>query len=171
MNPESLERKIENAPTPGLPARVKEWLRRYGLAEVIGTAAAYACFFLGQELTDNDIIAAYAGTMGENLGFYGTMVVREVNAGVKKARVDGKSYGLVDALKTASKLAAEFGPAEVLDSLVVRPTTMGFGSRIFGKELGVGIGKAAADVSFYVPTIISYELEKYFSRRGVPSDS
>lgn len=162
MTQENLEEKLVVDYKP--KHKVVEWLYRYGPAEMIGTTTAYIGFFSIQKLTDNDIAAAYAGTMGENIGYYGTMIVREITHDLKAAKKEGRKYGLFEVMKTASKLFIEFGPAEVLDSLIIRPASMGFGSKLLGKGVGVLVGKVAADISFYIPTIFSYELRKYFSK-------
>ncbi|MBI5066432.1 hypothetical protein HZA97_09445 [Candidatus Woesearchaeota archaeon] len=142
--------------------KIKEWLTRYGLAEIIGTIFAYAGFFLVQILTNNIIVSAYAGAIGENIGFYGTILIREVINDLKITGMKRKKYGLIESLKTATKLCTEFGPAEILDSLVIRPASMGFGANLLGRKIGVMVGKLIADIIFYIPTIVSYELRKHF---------
>ncbi len=140
--------------------KIKEWLNRYGFAEIIGTASAYAGFFLVQSLTNNIILSAYAAAMGENIGFYGTILAREVISDIKRTRGKEKKYGLIESLKIATKLCTEFGPAEILDSLIIRPVSMGFGANLLGGKIGVIAGKLLADIIFYIPTIVSYELRK-----------
>lgn len=39
---------------------------------------------------------------------------------------------------------------------------MGIGSRVLGREAGVLAGKLAADVTFYIPAILSYEARKRY---------
>lgn len=57
----------------------------------------------------------------------------------------------------------EFGVAEYFDSFVMRPTMMYLMPRITGNlTLGLILGKFTADVTFYVPTIIFYELRKKY---------
>jgi hypothetical protein len=57
-------------------------------------------------------------------------------------------------------LALEFGPAEALDSLLLRPALMYAGVSMIPSLTAVGIvfGQVAADIVFYAPTIVSYEL-------------
>jgi hypothetical protein len=56
-------------------------------------------------------------------------------------------------------LAIEFGPAELLDSLLMRPIALTIGLTVMDSPiLGALLGKLAADIVFYVPTIVSYEL-------------
>lgn len=166
MDKENLENAVEDIPKNSRFAKIKAWLYRYGPAEIIGTAAAYTSFFLAKDMTDSNIAAAYAGTIGENIGFYGTMISREIFYDVKEAKNKKRNYGLYNAVETAVKIFSEFGAAEVLDSLIIRPTALGLGSKILGKEIGVIAGKIAADIIFYVPTGISYKLRKYFSARN-----
>ncbi|MBT6336160.1 AAA family ATPase [Candidatus Woesearchaeota archaeon] len=161
-----LKNKTSVNTKPTKRAKVKEWVKRYGLAEVIGTATAYAGFFLGQEITDNDIVAAYAGAMGENIGFYGTIITKEVIDDIKKAKSEERKYGVIGALKTAGKLLSEFGPAEILDSVILRPAGMGLCAKYLGREIGVFVGKIAADLGFYAVAISSYELRKRFTRNN-----
>lgn len=141
-----------------------EWLERYGVAEVAGLCTAIAGSFAARALTGNEIAAAYGGAMGENLGYYGVIIGREVMRDRRAARDLGRRYGLTGAARTARNLVFEFGIAEILDSTLVRPLAMGLGARFFGRTLGVVIGKLAADVTFYVPVICAYELRRYLAR-------
>jgi hypothetical protein len=130
-------------------SRVTRWLRRYLPAELIGTPAALLCAWLAVTLTGSSAAAAVAATWGENLGFYGMMLGREL------ARRGG-ARTLPAAL---CALALEFGPAEALDSLVLRPALIYAGMELApNATLGIIAGKLAADLVFYMPTIISYEL-------------
>lgn len=58
----------------------------------------------------------------------------------------------------------EFGPAESMDSFLVRPAAMYFFPKLLGNiALGLLAGKLAADILYYIPTIMGYELrKKYF---------
>jgi len=141
-----------------------EWLVRYGVAEVAGLCTAIAGSFAARALTGSEIAAAYGGAMGENLGYYGVMIGREVMHDRHAAHEADRHYGVPGAARTARNLVFEFGIAEVLDSTVLRPLAMGLGVRFFGRSLGVVVGKLAADVTFYVPVICAYELRRYLGR-------
>ena len=57
------------------------------------------------------------------------------------------------------ELVLEFGTAEALDSLFLRPALMYAGVALApNTAIGIAAGKLTANVIFYVPTIISYEL-------------
>jgi hypothetical protein len=129
-------------------ARPLMWLRRYLPAELVCTCTALLCTLLVSTMTESTAALALAGTWGENLGFYGVMLFREL-----------RSRGGVRALPAAvCFLALEFGPAEALDSLLIRPALMFAGVTLLENPgLGILVGKVAADVSFYSLAIISYE--------------
>jgi hypothetical protein len=145
-------------------AKGAEWLKRYGVAEVAGLCTALAGSFAARALTGNDIAAAYGGAMGENLGYYGVIVGREVVHDRQAAFLAGRGYGLAGAARTARNLVFEFGIAEVLDSGMLRPLAMGLGVRFFGRGVGIVVGKFAADLTFYIPVICAYEMRRYLGR-------
>jgi len=140
-----------------------EWLERYGIAEVAGLCTAVIGSFVVRALTGSEIAAAYGGAMGENVGYYGVIIGREVVRDQRAAFALNRRYGLSGAARTARNLLFEFGLAELLDSTVLRPLAMGLGVRYFGRALGVVVGKFAADVTFYVPVICAYELRRYLA--------
>jgi len=137
--------------------RIKRWLRRYGPAEVTGIVTALLGSYAVHALTGSEIAAAFGAALGETLGFYGVIVGREIRTDRQTARAAGVQYGPRAWLRTAANLMIEFGPAEILDSGLIRPAAMGFGTRLLGRALGVPLGKLAADVTFYVPVILIYE--------------
>jgi hypothetical protein len=132
---------------------VREWLWRYGPAEVSGTvgavlAATVAAAVAGAATT------AYAGAIGEAVAFYAVIVVRDLRTRTGSRR------------RTLAGLAVEFGPAEVADTLVVRPLAMYLGPLLVGHlAAGVLAGKLAADVVFYALAIVGYELRRTAAAR------
>ena len=131
----------------------------------MGTVTALAGSFALFRWTGSELAAAYGGALGENVGFYGTMLLREFRADARSAGAAGTHYGARAAAVTGAKLLLEFGPAELLDSLLIRPLTMGLATRFLGGGAGVIVGKLAADVTFYLPVIVSYELRQLATRR------
>ena len=58
-------------------------------------------------------------------------------------------------------LLLEFGVAEALDSLLVRPCLMYYLPRLLGHfSWGIITAKFVADLTFYIPAIIFYEWSK-----------
>ena len=133
-----------------LPAtnRPLVWLRRYLPAELVCTASGLFAAWAAAVLTGSPAAIAVAGTLGENVGFYGMMLGREI-----------AQRGLRTLSPIIHDLMLEFGLAEVLDCLLLRPALMYIGQMLApNTALGVVAGKLVADLIFYVPTIVSYEL-------------
>ena len=143
---------------PGL--HVREWVRRYWLGEVVGTLAAIGGSWLLDRLTGNPIAAAYGGSVGESIGFYGVVTLREMLQDAHAAGTRQAPYDAPAALATTRKIFLEFGPAELLDTALLRPALMGLGTQLLGRDLGVLAGKLLADVAFYLPVIAAYEWRK-----------
>lgn len=84
--------------------------------------------------------------------YYATMLAREIRA-----------YPSQPLLITLRNLVLEFGFAEALDTLLLRPTLMYLAAQLVSDlRLGVILGKLAADVIFYVPAITAYELRRRY---------
>lgn len=133
-------------------AKLSEWLWRYLPLEIIATITALMGAGLVSLITSNQVALAFAGTWGENVGFYGYAAWRDYRT----------HQGF---LKLAGHMLVEFGPAEALDSFVVRPACMYLGQQMTGSlGWGIALGKVAADVVFYVLVILSYELKKKWLR-------
>jgi hypothetical protein len=145
--------------------RLGEWIGRYGLAELCGLVSAVTGSWLARLATGDAVASAYGGALGENIGYYGVIITREINADARACRDAGRPYGMRDAGRTARNLLFEFGGAEVLDTGVIRPLAMGIGARFLGDTWGVVAGKIAADIAFYVPVIAVYEFRRGRERR------
>jgi len=129
---------------PGLPF----WLRRYLPAEVAGSATLLLAGLLVSASTDSPAAIAVAATLGEIVGFYlvlATMVYREQRAQPHRRGVARVAW------RTMVLLGAEFGAAELLDTLLVRPGAMTLGIWLLGSPVwGLIAGKVVADVAFYI---------------------
>jgi hypothetical protein len=134
---------------------VGEWVRRYGPAELLALIGALAAWLVADLAGGNALVAAYAAAIGDNVAYYGLLATREVRA---RRRSGARS----PVLAGVAALVVEFGPAEVLDSLVVRPACVAVGVTALGPVAGVLAGKVVADLAFYVPVIATYELRKRF---------
>jgi hypothetical protein len=152
----------------GSSSRVRDWLRRYGVAEVAGVCIALLAAWLADALGAPLIVVAYAAAVGENIGFYGTIVSRQMAFDRRRAALAGEQYSAPHLWRTTRELLLEFGPAELLDSLVIRPLAMGLGVRLLGESVGIVAGKLAADVTFYLPVILTYEMRQHARKNARP---
>jgi hypothetical protein len=138
--------------------RALEWLARYGPAELGATVGALAAATLADPA--GPAATAYAGAIGDGVGFYLILFVRDL----RRQRYAGRSRGVA---RTLRDLVMEFGPAELLDTFLVRPLAMYLAQRWLGTAAGVIVGKIAADAVFYALAIIAYELRQRSGRRVV----
>lgn len=125
--------------------RLWNWSKRYLPLEVAATACALLGGYAAAAWSLNGAVIAYAATWAENVGFYALAIGRA-----------WRQQGTVGSALKA--VALEFGPAELLDSVVVRPACMYLFPTLFG-HLGVGliVGKVVADVVFYGLAGLAYE--------------
>lgn len=126
-------------------------MRRYLPAEAAGTALSVIGGLAVAAATGSPGAAAVVAAWSENTGFYGCIAVRDY-----RRRAGGPLRRL---LVTTRAIVVEFGPAEALDSLLLRPALMFAGLRLLpSPTAGILAGKIAADLLFYVPTILSRQL-------------
>jgi hypothetical protein len=143
------------------PAR---WLRRYGPAELLALVGALAGYVSLQLATGSHAAAAYGAALGDNVAYYGFLFAREVAGQAGSARRPSERVRAV--ARSLRALTCEFGPAEVLDSTVVRPACTAIATATLGTAAGVLVAKLVADLLFYVPVICTYELRR---RRALTS--
>jgi hypothetical protein len=132
------------------------WLARYLPAELIGTSAALAGGLGAYALTDRPEAGAIAATAAEIAAFYLVMIAREL-------RARGGLAALPEALR---ELSLEFGPAELLDGLLLRPGMLYAGTAYApNAALGLLLGKLGADLVFYGVAITA---RRQLCRRAIP---
>ena len=145
--------------------KAREWVIRYGPAEICGTITALLGAWIGHSASGSLVVAAVSGTIGENIGYYGYSVTREVLHCFRQNHLHARSKRLLlTAWHTLRNMLIEFGPAELLDSFLVRPASF-YVLPLLTNNFFAGIiaGKLLADVVFYGIAIIGYELrKKYF---------
>lgn len=130
--------------------RIRAWLWRYGPAELLGSAAALLGALFATRGGGGELGAAAAANWAEFFAYYGLIIARDVRA-LERLTPQGVR-------RTVRDLVLEFGPAELLN-ILVRNATLYLGIvALPSLALGVLAGKLVADVLFYLPAIVSYEL-------------
>jgi hypothetical protein len=147
--------------------KLREWGRRYLLAEVVGTVTALAAALTVHALTGSLASAALAGSVGESIAYYGVVLRRTLPLLYAKHAGCGPVRRL---LRTGRSLVAEvsdFLAAELVDTLLLRPGLIYLAADSAGSGVvwGFLIGKLLADVGFYAVVIPSYELRKRLMHR------
>ncbi|MCU0468440.1 MAG: hypothetical protein MUF58_07550 [Arcicella sp.] len=141
--------------------KLTEWLKRYGLAEVVSLGLTVVSSWLTFHWTNSKITTALVGTWVGNVGYFGTILIEDILLAIRQLGLIGKKYSLETFYKNVRALFVEFGIAELIDSFFIRPTLMYYIPVWIGDlSWGVVIAKFAADITFYVPAIVSYELSK-----------
>jgi uncharacterized YccA/Bax inhibitor family protein len=138
-----------------------EWIKRYGLAEIISLTSTIVSSWLTFEHTKSNLTTALVATWVGNIGYFGTILIQDILLAIKQLKKIEKKYSLETFFKNIRALFVEFGIAEVFDSIFIRPALLYYFPILLGnRTLGVVIAKFAADITFYIPAIISYELSK-----------
>ncbi|HEY6748139.1 MAG TPA: hypothetical protein VI357_20785 [Mycobacteriales bacterium] len=166
---------VAGAPSVHRPSRLpvvvrdklREWGRRYLLAEVAGTIAALTAALAVHALTGSLASAAVAGSVAESVGYYGVVLRRILPVLLRRHAGAGRLSRLVRTGRDVLTEVSDFLAAELLDTLLVRPGLifLAAGRAGSGVVWGLLIGKLLADLGFYAVVIPSYELRKKLMRR------
>lgn len=141
--------------------KILEWIKRYLLADVLSTALSLGTAWLIMEQSGDRVLAAFVGSAIASVVFYFTVAFSDVRKSIKQHKIDNEKYKTKSFLIDFRNLIIEFGPAELLDVLAVRPFFMYLIPKLTGDFLlGTFIGKMIADVIFFIPAIIMFELRK-----------
>jgi hypothetical protein len=139
--------------------KLREWVRRYLPCEVAGTTCELGGAAITYGITESAAAAAVVATIGASIGYYAAAYVAAVRSAYRSQRASSRLSRASAANGLALRsVAIEFGPAEVIDSLVIRPLAFYFGPILFGGMVAGWIfAKLVADVGFYGLAIFSYE--------------
>lgn len=148
---------------PARPRRgIRFWIIRYLPAEISGTAAMVVAGLAASAWTGNDAVVAVAALVGEIVGFY---IVLAATVAIEQARLGQRRVFA----RTFMLLVAEFGGAELFDTLLVRPLALLVGVSLLKDPVaGLLAGKIVADVIFYAVAAGSFTLTERtgLRRRG-----
>ena len=140
-----------------LKKKVLEWIWRYAPSTLLAILAAIIAANLVRMAFGNLIAAAIAATWADNIVFYGIIAYKDIKLRKKK----DKRITFIGLLKVMRNAFIEFGPAEYLDSFFLRPLWLSvFPYFIPNYSLAILLGSLAAEISYFIPTIIAYEFRK-----------
>jgi hypothetical protein len=144
--------------------KIKEWIIRYLPAEIVGTITALAAAGIIHSLYNNPVLCAYAGTLGEAIGFYGALFIQNLVINSRKLKTENKPFLWRHVRQIVLDIVLELGVAALFDELLLRPFFMFlFPILLKNFTLGIFMGKIAGDICFYMLAILCYEHSK---RRG-----
>jgi hypothetical protein len=134
----------------------------YGGAELTGSVTAGIGIALTSILYPSSAAIGIIGTACENLGLYSVLLYNAMNTATRELEQRGESHTWKTRSEVAGKLVAQFGVAEICDSLFIRPALMSSGSAVgyyLGQHLlghgplamavGAGACKLVADVIYW----------------------
>lgn len=134
------------------------WARRYLPCEIAGTAAEFGGAAAAYLWTGSFVVAALAGTVGASVGYYATAYTAALRWSYRSTEGSRPLRMLTANALALRSVAIEFGPAEAVDSLLVRPLAFYLAPQLLG-EVAVGwiAAKVLSDIAFYALAIGSYE--------------
>jgi hypothetical protein len=141
--------------------RIREWLGRYFWAEVISTIFTYIFGWGSGLITASPVVIAYAGTLGAATGFYGVIFIRDIYHSYRKHEPDTVGAKTLLVAKCLRNMGFEFGLAEVIDFLLIRPFFLLYGPVTLKNYFwGIMAGKTMADIIFFSISILMFEIRK-----------
>jgi hypothetical protein len=139
--------------------KIFEWLRRYAPNEIAGWVGQLGAAAAAYALTGSYAAAVIAATIGASAGYYAAAYFNGVRWSYRAQA--GRSWPmrvLVANGLAARSIAVEFGPAEAIDSITIRPIALYLGPLVVGNTaVGFVLGSIVADIACYVMAIFSYE--------------
>lgn len=144
--------------------KIRGWIAAFLPAEIIGTVTAVGAAAIAHLFYDNGILIAYVGSLGEAIGFYVTLIAQRILSFRK--REDKKPFSMRDFSLIIGNLVLEFGPAGLIDGLLLRPFFMYLFPILLGDfTLGIFIGKLVGDFTFYLLVILSHGIKEQLKKR------
>jgi hypothetical protein len=141
--------------------KLNEWVKRYLPAELFSLALTLLSAELTFFYTQSQIVTALTATFVGNIAYFGCILLNDIRLTRKQCLSRKQPYTFLILLKNIRALLIEFGFAEAIDSLLVRPTLMYYlPIAVNNLTWGTVLAKISADITFYIPAIISYELSK-----------
>ena len=129
--------------------KLMEWVRRYLPCEISGTVGelggAAAAYLLTGSMTA--------------VGYYAAAYVSAVRWAYREQTHQGWATRVVVAnLLAVRSIAIEFGPAEIIDTILIRPLAYYLAPLMFGNVVvGWIFAKIVSDIGFYTFAVFSYE--------------
>jgi hypothetical protein len=149
-----------------------EWVRLYLPNEIVGTLGELGGAAVAYVATDSLAVAAVAASVGATVGYYSTAYQSALRGAYREQGTRPPAMRvLVANLLALRSVLVEFGPAELLDGIFVRPLAFYVGPLVFGNVVAGWIfAKLVADVAFYAVAILSYESFKFLLVVGTASE-
>ncbi|MDD5769792.1 MAG: hypothetical protein PHE25_02390 [Candidatus Gracilibacteria bacterium] len=137
--------------------KIKEWIKRYWLSELVSYTLAMLLSFLTFKLTRNYYLSGILLIVGDYLGYFGIMLLNEIKNTIKVKM----QYSLKLLIKDVRNLGFEFGPPQILEIFIIYPLLTFYIPPLFKNYfIGAFVAMTLAVIIFYIQTVILYEIRK-----------
>jgi hypothetical protein len=140
------------------------WVIRYAPPEIAGTLTMVVAGIAVAGLGAPVWLVGIAAALAEGIGFYavaGIAVWKEQ----RRAFPERGRAGIL--IRVLGLLLFEFGPAELLDTFLVRPVAIMLGVQLLPDVVwGLIAGKVVADIAFYVLAATAFRVSEKTGVRG-----
>src|SRR5262245_45884393 len=128
--------------------KLMEWVRRYLPCEIAGTVGELGGAAVAYWITGSVAAAAIVATIGASAGYYAAAYTNAVRWAYREFDDHPAVMRVVTAnLFALRSVAIEFGPAEVIDSIAIRPLAYYLGPIMFDSVVAGWIfGKLVSDI-------------------------
>lgn len=152
--------------SPAMVEKLKVWRARYLPAELYSLVVTMIVAVYTFSSTGSHLITALTATWAGSGVYFLYILVVDMRFARQQRHEHGKKYCFQTFVQNVEALVVEFGIAELADLLIIRPAMM-FYVPVWMDDLIVGtlIAKLAADMTFYVPAIIGYEISQRWLRK------
>lgn len=151
--------------SPYAKSKLKEWGARYLPAELLSVIVTMLVALLVFEFTGSQLTTAVVATWVGSGVYFGYILVMDMRFARRQRHAHGHRYTWQTFVQNIRALFVEFGVAELVDLFIIRPALMYY-LPIWMDSLAWGtlVAKLAADLSFYAPAIVGYEISKRWLR-------
>jgi hypothetical protein len=151
--------------SPYAKSKLKEWGARYLPAELLSVIVTMIVALLVFDLTGSQLTTAVVGTWVGSGVYFGYILAMDIRFARRQRHAHGHRYTWQTFGQNIRALFVEFGVAELVDLLIIRPALMYYLPIWMGSlAWGTLTAKLAADLTFYAPAIVGYEISKRWLR-------
>lgn len=138
--------------------KIEEWFKRYAFAESVAIIFEVGLANLILLLFNNIYISAFIAGWGGTIGYYNTIIFQDILTKRRSTKVNHK-----DIIFILRNIVFEFSVADFLDNTTIRPFYFSIMPKLIGNySIAITIGAILASISFYIITILFYEIRKKF---------
>lgn len=152
--------------SPVVAEKLKAWGARYLPAELYSLIVTMIVAVFTFTSTGSHLITALTATWAGSAVYFFYILMADIFFARQQRHAHGKPYCFQTFVQNVEALLVEFGVAELADLLIIRPAMMYY-VPLWLDDLITGtlVAKLAADMTFYVPAIIGYELSQRWLRK------